>query len=310
MTAVAYFQGKYVPEDQANINIKTHAFLYGTSIFEGIRGYWDPESKSVYLFRVAEHFERMLQSAKLLFMDVNLTVEAMVDICRELVSRNAFQSDVYLQPRLYKSGLRIPPNLEGVETDFCCFIQAFGAYLDTNKGLNVCVSSWRRVSDNAIPPRGKIGGAYVNTGLVMAEAHLNGFDDGIVLTESGHVAEGSGMNLFLVKNGKLITSRTTDNILEGITRGSIIELAENELGLEVESRLINRTELYMSDEAFFTGTAAQVAPITRIDQRPVGSGESGEITIKLQQLYMDVAKGKHTKYRHWLTDVKSHAQRP
>lgn len=306
MTAIAYFQGDYVPEDQANVNIKTHAFLYGTSVFEGIRGYWNPEKEAVYLFRAKEHFERMLLSAKLLFMDTPYTVEQLVEICRQLVAKNAFTSDVYLQPRFYKSGLIVPPKLDDVPTDFCCFALSFGAYLDTNKGLKVCVSSWRRVSDNAIPPRGKIGGAYVNTGLVMAEAHLNGFDDGILLTEDGNVSEGSGMNLFLVKNGKLITSRTTDNILEGITRGTILELAEKELGLETESRLLNRTELYLADEAFFTGTAAQVAPITSIDQRTIGNGQVGEITSKLQQLYMDVAKGKYPKYNHWLTEVKTH----
>ncbi len=307
MSAIAYFEGQYIPEDQANVNIKTHAFLYGSSIFEGIRGYWNPETEAVYLFRAKEHFERMLQSIKLLFMDTTLTLEQLVEICKQLVVQNKYQSDVYLQPRFYKSGLIVPPKLDGVDTDFCCFIQTFGAYLDTNKGLRVCVSNWRRVSDNAIPPRGKIGGAYVNTGLVMAEAHLNGFDDGILLTEDGHVSEGSGMNLFLVKNGKLITPRNTDNILEGITRSSIIEIAQQELGLEVECRLVNRTELYLADEAFFTGTAAQVAPITSIDNRPIGDGNNGAITQKLQTLYMDIAKGKYPKYLHWLTEVKSHA---
>lgn len=309
MTRLAYFQGQYIPEDQANVNIKTHAFLYGTSIFEGIRGYWDPETESIYLFRAKEHFERMLQSIKLLFMETTLSIEDLVEICCQLVIQNDFQSDVYLQPRFYKSGLIVPPKLDGVETDYCCFAQPFGNYLDTERGLNVCVSNWRRISDNAIPPRGKIGGAYVNTGLVMAEAHMNGFDDGILLTEDGHVSEGSGMNLFLVKDGKLITPRTTDNILEGITRASIIELAQKELGLTVESRLVNRTELYLADEAFFTGTAAQVAPIGKIDQRPIGTGKMGPITQQLQTLYMAVAKGQRPDYQHWLTPVKAHAQR-
>lgn len=306
LTTIAYFQGDYVPEDQANVNIKTHAFLYGTSVFEGIRGYWNPDKNAVFLFRGIEHFERMLLSAKLLFMDTQLTAEQMMEICCQLVLRNQFESDVYIQPRFYKSGLIVPPKLDAVDTDFCCFAQTFGAYLDTNKGLKVCISSWRRVSDNAIPPRGKIGGAYVNTGLVMAEAHLNGFDDGILLTEDGHVSEGSGMNVFLVKNGKLLTPRTTDNILEGITRASIIEIAQKELGMEVEARLINRTELYLADEVFFTGTAAQVAPVTSIDQRTIGNGQIGSVTQKLQSLYMDIAKGKNPKYMHWLTEVKSH----
>lgn len=308
MPRIAYFQGKYVPEDQANVNIKTHAFLYGSSVFEGIRGYWNPETETVYLFRAAEHFERMLQSAKLLFLETDLSVADLVEICRQLVVQNYFESDVYLQPRLYKSGLIVPPKLDEVETDYCCFALPFGNYLDIEKGLKVCVSNWRRVSDNAIPPRGKIGGAYVNTGLVMAEAHMNGFDDGILLTEEGNVSEGSGMNLFLVKEGKLLTPRTTDNILEGITRATVIELARNVLGIEVEERPINRTELYLADEAFFTGTAAQIAPIASIDQRTIGNGLIGPVSKQLQTLYMEVAKGKHSQYQHWLTPVKVHAR--
>ncbi len=305
MTTYAYFQGQYVPEDQANINIKTHAFLYGTSVFEGIRGYWNEQTETVYLMRAREHFERMLQSAKILFMETSLTVEDMTETCAQLIQKSGIRGDVYLQPRFYKSGHVVPPRLDEVDTDYCCFVLPFGAYLDVNKGLKVCVSSWRRVSDNAIPPRGKIGGAYVNTGLAMAEAHINGVDDAIFLTEEGHVSEGSGMNLFLVKDGKLITPRTTDNILEGITRASLMELAQNELGMEVEARLVNRTELYLADEAFFTGTAAQVAPIASIDNRPIGTGKSGPITLQLQQIYMDAVKGKNTKYSHWLTPVKA-----
>ncbi len=304
MTPIAYFKGQYVPEDQANINIKTHAFLYGTSVFEGIRGYWNEESQSIYLFRAQEHFERMLQSAKIVLLDPPLDLEGLMDTCRELVIRNGFRSDVYLQPRFYKSGHIVPPRLDDVSTDYCCFVLPFGAYLDLDKGLNVCVSSWRRVSDNAIPPRGKVGGAYVNTGLVMAEAHMNGFDDGILLTDEGNVSEGSGMNLFLYKDGKLITSRRTDCILEGITRASIIEIARNELGVETEERPVNRTELYLADEAFFTGTAAQVAPIASIDHRKLGNGKPGEFAMTLQKLYIDIAKGKHPKYHSWLTEVK------
>lgn len=305
MSTVAYFKDKYVPEQEANINIKTHAFLYGTSVFEGIRGYWNPDTETTYLFRAKEHFERMLQSIRLIFMETSMSVDDLVEICCQLVIRNDFRKDVYLQPRFYKSGLIVPPQLDNVETDFCCFALPFGNYVDIDKGLKICVSSWRRVSDNAIPPRGKIGGAYVNTGLVMAEAHLNGFDDGILLTEEGHVSEGSGMNIFIVKNNILITSRTTDNILEGITRASIIEIAEKELGLKTETRLINRTELYLADEAFFTGTAAQVAPIASIDQRLVGNGKVGPITHQLQTLYMDIARGLYPEYQNWITAVKS-----
>lgn len=307
MSAISYVRGQFVPEAEATINIRTHAFLYGSSIFEGIRGYWNAETEAVYLFRMKEHFERILDSAKLIFIKTDLTVDKLIEITAELVRRNGFTSDIYVQPRLYKSGFVVPPRLEEVDSDYCCFAIPFGDYVSTEKGLSVCVSSWRRISDNAIPPRGKIGGAYVNSGLVMAEAHLNGFDDGIMLTEDGHVSEGSGMNLFLVRNGKLITSRTTDNILEGITRDSIIQLASNELGMPVEQRLINRTELYLADEAFLVGTATQVASVTSIDHRPIGTGEIGEFSRKLRELYIEVARGKHPKYAHWLTEVKAHA---
>lgn len=307
MSHIAYFQGQYIPEDQANVNIKTHAFLYGTSIFEGIRGYWNPEHQSVYLLRAKEHFDRLLQSAKIVWMDTTLTADDMVDICAELLRKNNVVSDVYLQPRLYKSGTIVPPQLDNVETDFCCFVLPFGKYLDTDKALKVTVSTWRRVSDNAIAPRGKIGGAYVNTALAMAEAHMSGYDDAIFLTEDGFVSEGSGMNIFIIKDGKLITPMTTDNILEGITRASVMEIAANELGMEVVERRIQRTELYLADEAFFTGTAAQVASIGTIDLRPIATGQMGEVTKKLQTLYIDIAKGNNPKYSHWLTEVKPHA---
>lgn len=307
MTATAYFQGQYVPEDQANVNIKTHAFLYGTSIFEGIRGYWNDETETVYLMRAREHYARMVENSKFLLMDMAWTVDDLMAITSELVARNGLPQDVYIQPRFYKSGLVVPPRLEEVETDLCCFVMPFGSYVDTEKGLKACVSSWRRVSDNAITPRGKIGGAYVNSGLVMAEAHLNGFDDGIVLTEEGNVSEGSGMNVFLVKNNTLITPRTTDNILEGITRASVMELAEKELKIPAVARPVNRTELYTADEIFFCGTAAQIAPVVSVDHRKVGSGSVGPVSRQIRDLYNQAVRGKLLQYQHWLTPVKLHA---
>lgn len=309
MSATAYFEGKFVPEEEAKINIRTHAFLYGSSVFEGIRGYWNEETQTTYLFRAKEHYERLLQSAKLLFLEHTLTMDKLLEISVRLVEDSNFKKDSYLQPRIYKSGFVVPPRLDNVESDFCCFTVPLGDYLDLSKGLNVCVSNWRRVSDNAIPPRGKIGGSYVNSGLAMAEAHMNGFDDSIVLTEEGKVSEGSSMNFFMVKNGVILTSRTTDCILEGITRTSIIEIAAKELGLTVEVRAIDRTELYLADEVFFTGTAAQVAPVASIDHYKIGAdGKPGEITMKLQALYLDIAKGKIPRYNHWLTPIKSHAR--
>lgn len=302
----AYFQGQYVPIEEAMVNIKTSAFLYGLSLFEGIRGYWDEKTQTTYLFRAKEHFVRMLKNAPILYLDTTLDSDQLIEITTELVKLNNYQSDLYMQPRLYKSGLKIPPYLDNVETDYCCFMVPFGAYLDTEKGLRVRVSSWRRMSDNMIPPRGKISGAYVNSALAATEAHVDGYDDAIMLTAEGHVAEGSGMNFFMVRDGVLITTRPSDDILEGITRDSILRLAQERLNIPVEVRQIDRSELYIADEAFFCGTAAQVASIATIDNRPIGSGKIGPITRQIQTLYDDVVHGRVPEYSHWLTAI-SHA---
>jgi branched-chain amino acid aminotransferase len=305
--AIAYFQGDYRPEEACNVNIKTHAFLYGTSIFEGIRGYWNAEKRSIFLFKAVEHCDRMLENGRMLYLNSQYTTESMVDILTQLIQRNQFESDIYIQPRLYKSGLNVPLPMDQVDTDLAIFAMPFGAYLDLEKGLKVCISNWRRLSDNAIPPRGKISGAYVNSCLMVSDAKQNGYDDAICLTEQGNVSEGSGMNLFFLRKGKLVTPRTSENILEGITRASIITLAQEELGIEVEERIVDRSELYLADEMFFTGTAAQLAPITSVDLRPVGTGKVGEIAKKLQALYINIAQGKQPKYHHWLTEVPVNA---
>lgn len=301
---IAFFEGQYVNIDQAKVSIRTHAFLYGTSLFEGIRGYWNEAKQTTYLFRAKEHYDRLLTNAKLLLInEPNFTSEQLVEMNKKLIAENNLGQNVYLQPRLYISSEWMPPSIEGQPHDLCCFMIPMGDYVATNKGISVCVSNWRRVGDNAIPPRGKISGAYVNTALAMSEAHLNGFTDAIFLNEDGTVAEGSGMNLFVVRNGKLITPGVNAGILEGITRNSIMELAQKELGLEVVERSIQRTELYVADEIFFTGTAAQVAAVTEVDKRKIGNGEVGSITQQLQTLYNQVVMGELPQYHHWLEAV-------
>ncbi len=299
MTEFAYFEGQFTPLEDANISIKTHAFLYGTSLFEGIRGYYLEEKNAISIFRMKEHYQRMLANSNVFYLTPDYSLDELMDITCELIQRNKPRSDVYIRPTFYKTGLNITPSLEKTVTEYCLWTQPLGEYLDLSKGLKVCVSSWRRLQDNAIPARAKAGGAYMNTALAVTDARNMGFDDAIFLTESGHVSEGSAMNLFLYKDGKLITPSASQNILVGITRDSIMTIAHREESVATEERQIDRTELYYADEAFFCGTGAQIAPITSIDNRPVGNGKVGEFTKKLQAHYFDVAKHKRNGYEDW-----------
>jgi branched-chain amino acid aminotransferase len=303
MSEVVYFNGQFVPLADANISIKNHSFLYGTSLFEGIRGYWNEASSSISIFRMQAHYERILANSRIFFMEPEASLETLMNLTTELVQKNAPRQDFYIRFTLFKNGTSIGPYLEKVKTDFCIWTHPLGNYVEIADGLHVTLSSWRRVGDNAIPPCAKAGGAYMNTAIMITDAKKKGFDEVISLTEAGHVSEGSAMNVFLVRQGKLVTPAATENILEGITRDSIITLAKEELGLEVEERIVGRTELYRAEEIFFTGTAAQVAPVTRIDHRPVGDGSVGKITRAVQALYFDVAKNKNPKYSHWCTMV-------
>lgn len=306
MNDIAYFEGQFVPAEQANVSIKNHSFLYGTSLFEGIRGYWLPETGQISIFRMQAHYERILANSKIFFMTPEADLERLMALTSELARQNGHQQDFYIRFTLYKAGISIGPFLDKVKTDFCMWTHPLGDYVSTKDGLHVTVSSWRRVDDNAIPPAAKAAGAYMNTAIMITDAKRKGFDEVVSLTAEGHVSEGSAMNIFLVRKGKLVTPPPTENILEGVTRDSIITLAKEELGLEVEERIIDRTELYRAEEAFFTGTAAQVAPITRIDHREVGDGKIGSITQRIQNLYFDVVKNRVPKYSHWCTlvDVK------
>jgi branched-chain amino acid aminotransferase len=300
---VTYFEGQFVPASQAVVSVKNNAFLYGTSLFEGIRGYYLPEQKAISIFRLREHFERLLQNSRMFYLTPPQTLDDCCDITVDLIKRNAPQTDVYIRPTLYNASEQIAPSLYGGVPQLCIWIKPLGEYLDLTKGLNVCVSNWRRVDDNAIPPRAKAGGAYMNSALAVADARRMGFDDAIVLTHEGMVSEGSAMNLFLVKNGVLVTPAKSENILEGITRDAIITLARQELGLKTEERGVDRSELYVADEAFFCGTGAQVCPISHIDTRPIGTGQPGELTQKLQKLYFEVVKNQHAPYSGWCTVV-------
>lgn len=299
----AYFEGNYVPLEDAKISVMTHAFMYGTACFEGIRAYYSPEENQLFVFRMKEHYERLVNSCKILQIKPVLSVDGMCEVTLEALRRSEFREDVYIRPIAYKSSKAIGVKLVGLDDDFLVFGVPFGDYLDVNRGIRVQVSTWRHLEDNIIPPRAKVNGAYVNAALAKSEALQNGYDEAIFLSGDGHLSEGSAENLFLVKCGKLVTTPSTEDILEGITRNTIIELAKDELGIETVERRIDRTELYTTDECFLCGTGAQISPVIEVDHRPVGTGEVGPITRKLQELYNDVVHGRVARYRKWCAAV-------
>jgi branched-chain amino acid aminotransferase len=303
MPKYAFFRGDFVPIEEAKISIMTHAFNYGTGCFEGIRAYWNEEDEQLYIFRMPEHYERFHQSCRILHINLPYSVEKLGEITVELLRKEGYREDTYIRPLAYKATEGIGVRLHGLEDDFALFAVPFGKYIEKEEGASVCVSPWRRISDNAVPARAKITGAYINSALAKTEAMLNGFDEAIVLNQNGHVSEGSAENIFIVRGGVLITPPVTANILEGITRATIMQIAREELGIETVERPIDRTELYVAEEAFFCGTGVQVAAIISVDHRPIGNGKMGPIVKKIRELYFDIVKGRVEKYRHWCTPV-------
>jgi branched-chain amino acid aminotransferase len=299
----AFFRGEFIPLRDANINVMTHGFNYGTAVFEGIRAYWNADDEQLYALELLAHYRRIRSSARLLMMEVKQSPEELAELTIELLRRDGLREDVYIRPIVYKSSETIGVRLHNLDADITIFGVPFGQYIDTEGGIRAQVSSWRRTDDNAIPARGKITGAYVNGALAKSEAQLNGFDEAIVLTADGHVSEGSAENLFVVKNGELITPPVTDNILEGITRRRLMEIARDDLSVPIVERSIDRTELYTADEVFLCGTGAQISPVIEIDRRAIGSGRPGTITRDLSRTYFDAVRGRLPAYRDWLTPV-------
>ena len=299
----AFFKGRMVPIDEAKVSVRTHALNYGTGCFEGIRGYWNEDEQQLLLFKLHAHFERFLNSCRILCIDLPYTVDELVAITLELLRCEAFRGDAYVRPLAYKADEIIGVKLHGMADEVTIFATPFGRYVDAEEGARVMVSSWRRIDDNMIPARGKITGAYVNSAFSKTEALLNGFDEAIVLNSNGHISEGSAENVFLVRNGVVATPPVTDNILEGITREVVIELCRDVLGIPVEERSIDRSELYIADEVFFTGTGVQIAAIVEVDRRPVGTGAMGAVVRRLRDVYFDIVRGHAPEYRHWCTPV-------
>ena len=299
----AFFNGRFVPIEEAKVSIMTHAFNYGTGCFEGIRAYWNKEEQQLYAFRMPEHYERLHDSCRILLIELPHTVEQLCDLTIELLRREGFQTNTYVRPLAYKSQEGIGVRLNGVDDGFAVFALPFGKYIDKEEGANVCVASWRRIYDTSVPARAKCTGAYINSALCKSEAEMNGFDEAIVLTRDGTVSEGSAENFFMVRDGVLTTPPVTADILEGITRHTIMQLAREELHIPVTERTIDRTELYICDEAFFCGTGVEVATIASVDNRPVGDGRTGPITKQLCDMYFDIVRGKVAKYKHWCTPI-------
>ena len=299
----AYFHGRIVPYADAKVGVMTHALNYGTGCFGGIRGYWNDEEQQLLVFRPHDHFRRFLQSARLLMMDLGRSEDELVNITLDLLRTEGLRQDSYIRPLAYKSDEVIGVRLHNLKTDLTIFAIPYGRYMDNEEGVHVTISSWRRVNDNSIPARGKITGAYINSAFMKTDAMLAGYDEAIALNRDGHVAEGSAENVFMLRDGVVFTPPITDEVLEGITRRTVMTLVRDELGMEVVERSIDRSELYLADELLLCGTGVQLAAVTHVDQRPVGTGTMGPMISDLRELFFDVVRGRVAKYRHWTVPV-------
>ena len=298
-----YFEGAFVPLRDAKISIMTHAFMYGTATFEGIRAYWNEEQGRLYGLKVREHVERIRQSCRILLMKDIPSVDELTRLIIETVRRNGFREDVYIRPSFYKSTKAIGVRLHDLDNELYIITLPFGNYIDTANGVRLMTSSWRRNADEALPARGKIVGGYVNMAFQKSEAELNGFDEAVVLTAGGHVNESSAANIFVIRDGVALTPPVSDDLLEGVTRKALVELMANE-GIPTAERSIDRSELYVADEIFVCGTGVQVSPVVEVDHRPVGSGEVGPIARLVRDRYFEAVRGKLPAYRHWLTPIE------
>ena len=300
---ICYFEGDFVPMRDAKVSIMTHAFMYGTATFEGIRAYWNEDQGRLYGLKIREHVERIRQSCRILLMDDVPSVDELSGLIVETVRRNGFRQDAYIRPSFYKSTRAIGVRLHALEHELYIVALPFGNYIDTAHGVRVMTSSWRRNADDALPARGKIVGGYVNMAFQKSEAELNGFDEAVVLTADGHVNESSAANIYVIRDGVALTPPVSDDLLEGVTRKALMELMANE-GIPVVERSIDRSELYVADEIFVCGTGVQVSPVVEVDHRRVGAGEVGPIARLVRDRYFDAVRGRLPEYEHWLTPIE------
>jgi branched-chain amino acid aminotransferase len=298
-----FFNGKIVPYEDAKVGVLTHALNYGTAVFGGIRAYWNKKENQLFVFRPYDHYKRFLESMKIMRMKSEFTKEDLTKSTLELLGKHQYEEDCYIRPLAFYADEIIGVRLHNLTPAVSIAAMPFGRYLENEEGAHVTVSSWQRVDDNVIPARGKIAGSYVNSAFAKTDAQLAGFDEAIVLDRSGHVSEGSAENIFMVRNGMFVTPPITDNILEGIVRRTFMTLVQEELGMQVLERSIDRTELFLADELFFVGTGVQLTAITRIDNRIIGDGKMGPLTTRLREIFFDTVRGNMPKYRHWCVPV-------
>ena len=301
---LAFFEGKIVPVDSAKVGIMTHALHYGTAVFEGIRGNWNSSKEKMFVFRLKEHYQRLIKGCKILNMDISYTVEDLCNITIDLIKASEYKEDIYIRPLAYKSEEKVANlKLHELESSFALMIVPFGNYIDNEKPIRCQTSSWRRPHDSMMPTGVKLSGLYTTSILAKTEAILAGFDEAILLNFDGSVSEGSGENLFMLRDGNLVTPSETENCLLGITRDCVFEIASNEFGMEITSRKIHRSEIYLADEVFLTGTAAHITSVGQLDNRDINSGNIGEFTKKIQDKYFKIVKGDDQKYIKWCTEI-------
>jgi branched-chain amino acid aminotransferase len=292
---VVYHRGGFRRYRDATLGLLTHALQYGTGCYEGLRAFWNADDEELYVFEPVAHFERLRRSGNVLLMDLGHGAEELTEITLELCRRNGFRTDAYIRPILFKSEELLGVRLDDVAHEFSIVAFPNSRYFDSDDGLRLCVSSWRRVDDNAAPARAKITGSYVNTALAKSEARLNGFDDAVVLTDDGHVSEASAANLFVIRDGVATTPDVSQNLLEGITRGLVTRYLRDELGMPVQPRTIDRSELYSADEILLCGTGVGVAWAGSLDHRTIGTGRIGPVATQLRTFYDDITRGRITR---------------
>jgi branched-chain amino acid aminotransferase len=296
-----WHNGEVVPFEDANIHVLSPAARYGLTAIEGLRAYWSESQGDLFGFRLANHFRRITQTTKLMHLQLPYDYDELITALREVVAANEFREDIHIRQYVYVGGTGGYYAVEPIGA----FIAAYplARLYDVDTGIQCRVSSWRRIDDQMLPPRIKMGANYANSRLAKIEALLDGYQTGILLNQAGKVTEGCAETLFLIRDNCLITPPVTAGVLEGITRRTVIELAHNEANLDVMEREVDRTELYVADEVFFCGSGTEIVPVVSIDRLPIGDGQPGEVTRSLQRLYFSIVRGEDPTYQRWLTPI-------